>query len=440
MRIDRIELWHVALPLPAPFRPSWIPGMTQHECRFDLIRLFSGGLSGVSAAPAMGRERAGLGDLLGPYFLGERADDLASVRQRIREMGYLGFRVGFIEAACWDLLGRARRKPVWQLLAEAEGVTVPSSPVRLYASTGTVHGERAGEVVAARLSEGFEAVKLRVHEMDPAADAAVIRAGRAAAPGAPLMVDANQGWRVAVVADAPRWDAARALDFCRLAGELRYDWVEEPLPFDDYEGLATLRKALAGAVPIAGGELNNQGLPEFRVMLEKGCYDIYQPDACFTGGISGTWAILRAVRAAGAAYSPHTWTNGIGFAMNLHLFIASGQHDRLRLEYPLEPPGWVPSAWAGLQADVPTHQNGTLSLPTAAGLGVEIEPAVLGRYGSCAVVASPLRVAAQAVWQRGVRAARELGAVREARLKARSEELDRRFAAGEDAVRVGLAP
>lgn len=39
MRIGRIDLWHVAVALPAPFRPSWIPVFVQAENRFDLIRL-----------------------------------------------------------------------------------------------------------------------------------------------------------------------------------------------------------------------------------------------------------------------------------------------------------------------------------------------------------------------------------------------------------------
>mgnify|MGYP002065406751 CR=1 FL=1 len=64
----------------------------------------------------MGRERAGLGALLGPYFLGERADDIANVRQRLREMGYLGWRCGWIEAACWDIVGKACGQPVYNLL------------------------------------------------------------------------------------------------------------------------------------------------------------------------------------------------------------------------------------------------------------------------------------------------------------------------------------
>ena len=37
--VARIELFHVAIPLPAPFYPAWIPGMPQTENRFTLIRV-----------------------------------------------------------------------------------------------------------------------------------------------------------------------------------------------------------------------------------------------------------------------------------------------------------------------------------------------------------------------------------------------------------------
>lgn len=71
------------------------PGVRQKENRFTLVRLVTtGGIEGYSAIQSMGAELSGLGGLLGSYLLGERADDIASIRQRIREMGYLGWRVG----------------------------------------------------------------------------------------------------------------------------------------------------------------------------------------------------------------------------------------------------------------------------------------------------------------------------------------------------------
>src|SRR4051812_17619529 len=133
VKIQQIDLWHVAIPLSAPFYPSWIPGFPQTDVRFTLLRVRTrSGLEGYSAGPAMGNERAGLGSLLGPYLLGERADDIPSIRQRVREIGYLGLRVGWLEAACWDVVGKARKKPVYELLGGGGGV------LRLYASTGQV--------------------------------------------------------------------------------------------------------------------------------------------------------------------------------------------------------------------------------------------------------------------------------------------------------------
>jgi L-alanine-DL-glutamate epimerase-like enolase superfamily enzyme len=322
MKINRIDLWHVKVPLKAPFYPSWIPGFAQKENRFTLIRIATeNGHEGWSAAPAMGRERAGLGDLLGPYFLGERADDIAGVRQRIREMGYLGWRVGWLEPACWDLVGRARGKPVWELLGGRGG------RVALYASTGEVRtGQDRVDEVLARMEEGFQGVKLRVHAETLKEDIEQLRATRAGVGDKVVLgVDANQGWRVAVVADAPRWDYARAEAFCHAAADHGLSWVEEPLPMDSYDDLARLRAATQ--VDLTGGELNNQGLPEFGVMIEKGCYDVFQPDAVFTGGIAETLAIARRVEAAGFKYTPHTWTNGIGFAINLQLYACSKHRD-----------------------------------------------------------------------------------------------------------------
>ena len=39
MKVDRIELYHVAIPLPKPFYPAWIPGYPQTVNRFTLLRL-----------------------------------------------------------------------------------------------------------------------------------------------------------------------------------------------------------------------------------------------------------------------------------------------------------------------------------------------------------------------------------------------------------------
>ena len=119
-RVARIELYHVAIPLPATFYPAWIPGMPQTENRFTLIRVTTDdGVVGHGAGPAIARERAGLGDLLGPYLLGEDATDIALIQQRLREISYLGWRNWWIEPAFWDIKGKLAGKPVCELLGGA---------------------------------------------------------------------------------------------------------------------------------------------------------------------------------------------------------------------------------------------------------------------------------------------------------------------------------
>ena len=435
MRITDVTLWHVSIPLPAPFYPSWIPGLPQTENRFTLVRIrTASGVEGYSAGPAMDTERQGLGALLGPYLLDERADDLASIRQRLREMTYLGWHVGWLEAACWDVIGKARGVPVWQLLGGRPG------RVQLYASTGDVKDGKARIVeLEKRRAEGFVAAKLRVHKPTLAEDLEQIETVAAAMGSDFAMgIDANQGWRVAVVADAPTWDLERALAFANRAAELGYKWLEEPLANDDYDGMAELRRRTA--IPIAGAELNHVGLPEMKVMLEKRSLDIYQPDSVFAGGISETWRIIGAVAKAGARYTPHTWTNGIGFAINLQLFSASPWRDDTLLEYPISEPGWVPQFRDGLLQQTWSHDRGWLDLPTTPGLGFDIDARQLSRYGKVFYRGTKLRVALHAVLDKGIKTAKELGAVRDARLAARGAELAKREAAGEDLLAAFTQP
>jgi D-galactarolactone cycloisomerase len=380
MKIDRIELFHVTIPLEKPFYPAWIPGYPQTANRFTLARLTgSDGVQGIAAGVAFEREREGLGSLLGPYLIGLDPCDIETARQRIREAGYLGWSNFWLEAAFWDILGKVEGKPVWKLLAKNPEEHPAGQRIKLYASTGEVHAPRKrGEEVLRLKDMGFHTVKIRVHSFDPANDIAQIETVRKAmGDEMGLAVDANQGWRVALIDDAPLWDLQRASNFANACAGNGIAWLEEPLDMHDWNNLAELRRR--SSVPIAGGELNG-GWHEFQVMLEKGCFDIYQPDATFGGGISDACKVMEACRQQGLCFAPHTWTNGIGFVVNLHVY-AAGARDH-PLEYPIEPPGWTPKKRDGLLAEpIIADSNGTIPVPDKPGLGIEIDEEQLARYG-----------------------------------------------------------
>jgi D-galactarolactone cycloisomerase len=408
--IARIELYHFSAPLPATFHPSWIPGFPQTENRCTLIRVITeDGVEGWSAGPAIGKEREGLGGLIGPYLIGEDASDIHVMQQRLREIGYLGWRNWWIEPAFWDIKGKLAGQPVFKLLGGE------SMPATLYASTGEVRSakDRIAECNA-RFEEGFRTVKIRVHEDEKADEKQVMKTAAEVGQDMAIGVDANQAWRVTAVADAPLWDLDRAKRFAKVCADAGVAWLEEPLPMDAYDDLAELTSF--SSVPIAGGELHTSAYPELAMMVKRRCYSIFQPDAMFTGGIAQTTRVIELCKENGLGYTPHTWTNGVGLLVNLHVFLASGFAHQM-LEYPYDPPGWVPEGRDAMLEQPLVHDKATLPAPTEPGLGVNIDRRALRKHGQRFFVMDRKRLALFAVRDRGVKAAREMDKAKTARLK-----------------------
>jgi len=374
MKIAAIELYHVSIPLRETFWPTWIPGYPQTHNRFTLIKLITDdGIEGYAAGSAMGKEREGLGDLLGGYLLGADPCDITRVQDLLKQAGYLGWRNFWIEPACWDILGKAQGKPVYELLGGAP------RPIEVYCSTGEMHEpERRVQELLAMRERGFRTAKLRVKNPDIEEDIRHIETVAKGIGGKlALGVDANQGWLVSIVDRIPAWNLERAKEFaaaCHAHGLL---WLEEPLDARDYDGNAALKKA--AQIKIAGAELN-YGWDEIKIMFEKDCFHVYQPDATFAGGIAQVKKVIDACQTHGREYSPHTWTNGIGFYVNWNLALACPGNS-LPLEYPIEEPSWIPACREGIIAPILPDRDAMLAPFTRPGLGFEIDPALLRRYG-----------------------------------------------------------
>ncbi len=95
MKIDRIELFHVSIPLGKPFHPAWIPGYPQTANRFTLARLTTNeGIQGIAAGVAFEREREGLGIEIDPDKLARYGEKFFDITTRgvaiktIREKGF----------------------------------------------------------------------------------------------------------------------------------------------------------------------------------------------------------------------------------------------------------------------------------------------------------------------------------------------------------------
>jgi D-galactarolactone cycloisomerase len=398
MKITAIELFHVSVPLKETFWPTWIPGYPQTHNRFTLIKIVTDdGIEGYSAGTAMGVERKGLGDLLGGYLIGSDPTDIDRIQSLLKQAGFLGWRNFWIEPACWDIIGKKENKPVYELLGGA------ARPIQVYASTGEMHDpERRVDELLSIKGRGFKTAKLRVKNVDLRDDIRhleVIRKG--VGDDLVLGVDANQGWLVSIVDRVPAWDLERATEFAEACHDNRIEWLEEPLDSRDYDGNASLKQK--SKVKISGAELN-YGWDEIKIMFEKDCFDVYQPDATFAGGIAQVRKVIDTCHEKERLFSPHTWTNGIGFYVNWNMVLADRENS-LPLEYPLEEPSWIPEFREGIIAPVIPDGNGMLPPFTRPGLGFEIERDLLRKYGKRFFKITETRLKLKVIREKGLKAA-----------------------------------
>jgi L-alanine-DL-glutamate epimerase-like enolase superfamily enzyme len=307
---------------------------------------------------------------IGMFLIGADPAEIELLADVVKLYGLmLGGRPWLVEVALWDMLGKAAGKPLykhWGGTAER---------LELYASTGEVATpDHSPPMALAARDAGFTAIKLRAHSWDYKDDIRAVEAVReAVGDSMRILVDANQGWALSPI--GPRWDFDTALEFARAMADLDVYWLEEPLDRFDFDGLRRLRDG--ADVQIAGGEMN-QGYHEFRMMLEKDCLDVYQPDATLAGGVIMSRQVAADAQAKGRLFSPHTWTTGLGFAINMH--IAASVENCPILEYPWEPDSWNPQARDGMLTEPLLAENGYVRLPTKPGLGVELSPAAMKRY------------------------------------------------------------
>jgi len=303
-------------------------------------------------------------------FIG--TDPLALARQvrALETVAFHGCRAWPLEAALWDIAGQMAGQPVARLLG---GFT---DRLPAYASTGALVEPSARVDMAHAAAEmGFQAMKIRIDPACLSDGFAALAAVREALPELTLMVDLNQGWRMPGDTRPPLDRAAARSIAVRLA-ELDVYWMEEPLSGTDASGLAALRTDCP--VRVAGGEMA-RSYAELTALVEADALDVYQPDAVLAVGVSRARTVAEHVLTKGRLFSPHTWTNGIGLVVNLHL--AAGVGGGPYLEYPFDPPGWTPARRDFMLSEpVGVSPDGYVVVGDRPGLGITLDEDALRRH------------------------------------------------------------
>ncbi len=369
MRITRIRLDRLVVPLDPPFPAAWDP-IPRRSFAATVVRVETDeGIVGIGSGDTMDGFEA-----FEHLFVG--TDPLA-VARHVRALETIDFHAGRywpLEVALWDIVGQAAGLPVATLFGGAlDGIPA-------YASCGMLLPAAARAESALRLrEEGFAALKIRIDSRRLDDGVAAVAATRdAVGDSMAIMVDLNQGWRMAGDTTASL-DPVAAREIAVRLAELGVLWVEEPLAGTDVRGLAGLRASAPG-IRIAGGEMTRT-FAELLAAVEADAFDVHQPDVVLAAGMLRTRTVAELALARNRWFTPHTWTNGIGLLANLH--VAAGVGGGPYLEYPYDPPGWTPARRDFMLAEpIRPGPDGVLRVPTAPGLGIVLDEAAVRRYAA----------------------------------------------------------
>ena len=269
-----------------------------------------------------------------------------------------------IDIALWDLLGQRFGEPVYRLLGY--GQAYPKLPYAslLFGATAAETYTKARRVAAA----GFRAAKFGwgpFGRTTPEADAEQIVAIREAlGPEGVVLIDAGTVWHDDVAAARSRAAALR---------EGRVTWLEEPF----ISGATAAYRELAASiapVKLAGGE----GCHSYWMalhMLELAGLGYVQIDAGRIGGISVAKQVAEAAEARNVTFVNHTFTSHLALSASLQPY-AGMQHDAI-CEYPAEPSSL---ALAITRTQIPIAADGTVTLPDAPGLGMQLDLEAIAPY------------------------------------------------------------
>lgn len=264
-----------------------------------------------------------------------------------------------IEMALWDIKGKDLGVPVYQLLGGKvrDGISCYANAWFAPAKTPDEFALKATMAV----EQGFKALK-----WDPFG-AAYLQIGREQLHQAMACIeavhDAIRGRADIIIEAHGRFDIPTAVRIGRLLEPFDILWLEEPIPPQNLEGLAEVKKRVS--IPIAAGErLYNRW--DFRTLFTLGAADFIQPDVSHVGGISEAKKVAAMAEAYHIPICPHNPSGPVANAATLQLAACIPNFYLLETMSSDVP-------WRGAIADEEVvFKDGDMMIPDKPGLGIDI--------------------------------------------------------------------
>ncbi len=296
-----------------------------------------------------------LENLIAPACIGADASDIPALMKKliyhvhgVGRAGPVMYALSGLDIALWDIIGKSKGLPIYQLLGGKPCAKLPAYASLLRYNDTEIVVRTCREA----LDRGYS--ELKIHET-----------GRAEISAAAQVLRQHNGGSLMVDVNAP-WTPSEALSAVAPLRELGLKWIEEPVwPPEDFE--AARQVSLAG-IPVAIGE-NVLTPSDFTRLIDSRAVDYVQPSVTKIGGISIARDIIAAANAANVAVAPHSAYFGPGLIATAHLVAALGRApmvERLYCDLTESPFGdWYEPV------------DGHLAVPQGPGLGIDPDLAIL---------------------------------------------------------------
>ncbi len=362
MRIDRVDLYHISMPLVSPFGTSF--GVQQQRDAL-ILALHADGLTGwgecvATNDPGYSYETAVtawhiLSDFLIPAVLGKELDEPEQLPGWLRKVRGHPLAKAGLEQAAWDITAQRDGLSFAQKLAQPypEG---PRERVKVGVSIGTQPSiAQTMDVIAKHLDEGYGRIKLKIK---PGWDVKLAWQARHTFPDVPIMLDANSAY---TLDDAVIFQSMDDLNLLM---------IEQPLGYEDIYDHSKLRPQIKS--PLCLDE-SIHSADHARLAIALQACDIINVKPTRVSG----WTEARKIHDLGVANGLGLWVGGMletGVGRAAQLALASLPGFTL--------PGDISATSRYYKHDIATPfflnaEDSTITVPTGPGLGIEVNMARL---------------------------------------------------------------
>ncbi|MBI2090102.1 MAG: mandelate racemase [Deltaproteobacteria bacterium] len=309
-----------------------------------------------------------IGDILAPALVGQDPRQIGAVHTRMDKAikGY-PYSKAAIDMAVYDIVGKALKLPVYQLLGGCyrDRVTIAHS-------LGLMEIEKAVEEALRVKEEGIKAIKLKGGQ-DPKRDIELVRRIREAVGSEiQLAVDANQGYPTPKIAVR----AVRAME----EYDIRY--MEQPV--EGIDAMAEVAQRVDTPIMADESAWTPQDVLE---IVRKKAAEMISLYTTKPGGLFKAQKVAAVAEAGGLQCNVNgSVETGVGNAANLHLAAALGVAT-LPCVIPVSTPaGKGKGGIAGIyyRDDIITepfgYEAGDVLVPAKPGLGIELDEEKIKRY------------------------------------------------------------